>query len=253
MYVNGYISVRFHKDTFYIFCLLVALVPPGGHISTLQPGVLVRNQSWERFKERNPCCCVVLLPVCKKWLHCTYCEQDVMTAFLLHHSSSWWWCLSVFDRNVPVGSWTRKLSRPFTHSSSLKEVKWCHTKASACKEWSVWNQCWKQIMLIPINPPLCFICCVFSDATMYAHFLFNAFDMDRSGSIRFEVIWLGSASPYLSLLCQLLMLFDWPLVSLMPASPSHESLGWLVNTHSSFLKSNLVPKFNQSDLEHVCD
>lgn len=26
----------------------------------------------------------------------------------------------------------------------------------------------------------------FSDATMYAHFLFNAFDMDRSGAIRFE-------------------------------------------------------------------
>ncbi|MEQ2183619.1 Calsenilin, partial [Goodea atripinnis] len=25
------------------------------------------------------------------------------------------------------------------------------------------------------------------DATTYAHFLFNAFDMDRNGSIRFEV------------------------------------------------------------------
>lgn len=29
------------------------------------------------------------------------------------------------------------------------------------------------------------------DATMYAHFLFNAFDMDRSGSIRFEDFVLG--------------------------------------------------------------
>lgn len=28
---------------------------------------------------------------------------------------------------------------------------------------------------------------MFSDATTYAHFLFNAFDMDRNGSIRFEV------------------------------------------------------------------
>ena len=27
----------------------------------------------------------------------------------------------------------------------------------------------------------------FLDATTYAHFLFNAFDMDRNGSIRFEV------------------------------------------------------------------
>lgn len=26
-----------------------------------------------------------------------------------------------------------------------------------------------------------------SDATTYAHFLFNAFDLDRNGSIRFEV------------------------------------------------------------------
>lgn len=28
---------------------------------------------------------------------------------------------------------------------------------------------------------------MFTDATTYAHFLFNAFDMDRNGSIRFEV------------------------------------------------------------------
>lgn len=33
---------------------------------------------------------------------------------------------------------------------------------------------------------------MFSDATMYAHFLFNAFDMDRRGSIRFEVRWAHS-------------------------------------------------------------
>ncbi|XP_044031077.1 calsenilin-like isoform X2 [Siniperca chuatsi] len=32
---------------------------------------------------------------------------------------------------------------------------------------------------------------LFSDATTYAHFLFNAFDMDRSGSIRFEDFVIG--------------------------------------------------------------
>lgn len=28
-----------------------------------------------------------------------------------------------FNRNVPVGLWMRKLSKTFTHSSSLKEVR----------------------------------------------------------------------------------------------------------------------------------
>lgn len=32
-------------------------------------------------------------------------------------------CIS-FNRNVPAGSWMRKLSRLFTHSSSLKEVQY---------------------------------------------------------------------------------------------------------------------------------
>lgn len=37
--------------------------------------------------------------------------------------------------------------------------------------------------------------CLSSDATTYAHFLFNAFDMDRNGSIRFEVSFPACVSP----------------------------------------------------------
>lgn len=100
--------------------------------------------------------------IVRKWLHCTYCELDVITAFLHRFFIIWWW-LFVFYRNVPVGSWTRKLSRPFTHSSSLKEVQVvsykslsaltgltlcfhissefiCSSVSSACEEWSVWHQ-----------------------------------------------------------------------------------------------------------------
>lgn len=32
---------------------------------------------------------------------------------------------------------------------------------------------------------------MFTDATTYAHFLFNAFDIDRNGSIRFEDFVIG--------------------------------------------------------------
>lgn len=66
---------------------------------------------------------------------------------------------------------------------------------------SAWNKYCDWMRQIPDEFPSCFPHYVSSDATMYAHFLFNAFDMDRSGSIRFEVRWLEAAWSYLVPAC----------------------------------------------------
>ncbi|KAL7981250.1 hypothetical protein Chor_002146 [Crotalus horridus] len=51
----------------------------------------------------------------------------------------------------------------------------------------------------------------FADATMYAHFLFNAFDVDRSGAIRFENFVIG--------------------LSILLRGTVHEKLSWAFNLY----------------------
>ena len=74
----------------------------------------------------------------------------------------------------------RKLSKAFTLSSSLKEVQY------SFNELVLYRHLILSIQLVSFLSVL-YIHFMFSDATTYAHFLFQAFDMDRSGSIRFEV------------------------------------------------------------------
>lgn len=106
---------------------------------------------------------LLLCPLVATSPHCGQ-EREILVVVLFYCQFAGWWCLSAFDRNVPAGSWTRKLSRPFTHSSSLKEVQVvsyksssvlaglplcfhhisfefiCSSLSSACKAWSVWSQ-----------------------------------------------------------------------------------------------------------------
>ncbi|XP_045063953.1 calsenilin isoform X3 [Coregonus clupeaformis] len=83
----------------------------------------------------------------------------------------------------------RRRSRPSTHSSSPREVGVSPQEMQGRHHGIVQQMGGRR----PFNCPYC--CQLFQpglrDATTYAHFLFNAFDMDRNGTIHFEDFVIG--------------------------------------------------------------
>lgn len=77
-----------------------------------------------------------------------------------------------FYRNVPAAWSMRRRLNTFTHSSSLMEVK----KKSITFYKVIISQRESHILFL-----------FFADASMYAHYLFNAFDTTNNGSIKFKV------------------------------------------------------------------
>ena len=105
-----------------------------------------------------------------------------------------------FLRSVRVEWWTRRRSSTSTLSSSPTEVQQCvvvHLLNMLCT-WDLWISLSLSLCLSLFLPlSLCLSVsvflndmsfnCVISDASTYAHYLFNAFDTTNNGSIKFEV------------------------------------------------------------------
>lgn len=81
-----------------------------------------------------------------------------------------------FYRNVPAAWSMRRHLNTFTHSSSLTEVK-------VQREWTCLLL--EGSSLFSEKTRILISC--FADASMYAHYLFNAFDTTNNGSIKFKV------------------------------------------------------------------
>lgn len=79
-----------------------------------------------------------------------------------------------FYRNVPAAWSTRRHLNTFTHSSSLMEVKKNYMSITFYK-----------VIISRKESHILFL--FFADASMYAHYLFNAFDTTNNGSIKFKV------------------------------------------------------------------
>lgn len=84
-------------------------------------------------------------------------------------------------RSVPVGWWTRRPSSSSTHSSSPRVVSLGGDTHGTPHSWGTAGRC--GMVAVVASPSMC----PPPDASSYAHFLFDAFDADHSGTLCFQV------------------------------------------------------------------
>lgn len=84
-------------------------------------------------------------------------------------------------RSVPVAWWTRRPSSSSTHSSSPRVVSLGGDTHGTPHSWGTAGRC--GMVAVVASPSMC----PPPDASSYAHFLFDAFDADHSGTLCFQV------------------------------------------------------------------